>query len=729
MFALHSLAARTILRIGGACGFAALAAGLALVAPAAAQEGGSAPTAPRRLGLLVGCSDYPNLRGILEPLYGPPQDVALMRRVLVDRFGFSDEAIQTLVTPLGGWESTPEPQRPTRANIAAAFARLAREARPGDQVVILIAAHGSYQPVDADAPDLSEADGVDEVLLPADAGPFEAGKTSIPNGIPDNEMARWLASIADAGAFVWIIFDTCHSGDMTRSADTGERSRHADPLKLGLAQSVIDSARSRLANPPRARGTLSGEGSIDIEPGRSRVVALYATRPHELAPEVPKIANPPRREEGYHGLLTYTVCEVLQQQQSPLNYRELAQRVQVRYAGRTTPRPYAEGDVDREVLGLAHWPDRSRLVLSLDMNRNLRLAVGTLAGLRRGTVLRVYGPAGSADADRVLGHVEITQADPVSAEARSIALNDLPEASVEALAGGRCDLLLRDAAELKVKVAIRAVGGNTQAAEALRAMIEALPENARGLIELLPDTAGAHLVLEPAADGVRVIPGEGEQSMPGAGDAAGSLARVLHGEGAALPQRLEALLRNVFKWRNLLALAASGDVGENLGVRVELRRAGKPVFGETLFVGEKVDIYLANTGSHDVDVTVLVLDQDFGVTAGIPGGIGSKTFLRAGETMPITGVDVTADTVGQERLLVIAAKANRNGVPPVTFEWLSQPTLLQDGVRGAGDARDTPLGQILAQAAYGSATRSLRSGTPNAQLVVIPFEVRHRSRR
>ncbi len=726
MISVRSRSARSVLRKWSAFGWAALAASLSGVPIITAQEGGPAPTAPRRIGLLIGCSDYPNLSGVLEPLYGPPQDVALMRRVLVERFGFSDGDIQTLVTPLGGWDATPEPQRPTRANIAAAFARLARDARPGDQVVILIAAHGSYQPVEAGAPDLSEADGVDEVLLPSDAGPFEAGKTTIPNGIPDNEMARWLAAIADTGAFVWIIFDTCHSGDMTRSANTGERSRHADPLKLGLAQSAIDAARSRVAAAPRTRGTLADEGSTDIEPGRSRIVALYATRPHELAPELPKIANPPRREEGYHGLLTYTLCELLQQRQSPLNHRELAQQVQVRYAGRSTPSPYADGDVDREVLGLAQWPERSRLVLSLDAKQNLTLAVGTLAGLRRGAVLRVYAPAGSADPNQVLGHVEITHADPVSAEARSIALDNLPEAGVEALAGGRCEMLLRDAAELKVKVAIRALDTDTQAAAALRAMIEALPESARGLIELLPDPAGAHLVLEPVADGVRVIPGEGEQATPEPGDATGPRVRMLRGEGAALPYRLEALLRNVFKWRNLLALAGSADAGENLGVKVELRRGGKSVFGETLFVGEPVEVYVANSGPHDVDVTVLVLDQDYGVVAVVPGGLGSKTFLRAGETLPLAPTKVSDDTIGHERLLVIAAKANRNGVPPVTFEWLSQPTLLQDGVRGAGDARDTPLGQVLAQVAYGSATRSLGSSTPNAQLVVIPFEVRRR---
>ena len=57
-----------------------------------------------------------------------------------------------------------------------------------------------------------------------------------------------------------------------------------------------------------------------------RLVALYACQPHEPTVERPM---PPDGAAGTrHGLLTYTVCQILTRAESRLTYRELAQRIQ-----------------------------------------------------------------------------------------------------------------------------------------------------------------------------------------------------------------------------------------------------------------------------------------------------------------------------------------------------------------------------------------------------------------
>ena len=46
-------------------------------------------------------------------------------------------------------------------------------------------------------------------------------------------------------------------------------------------------------------------------------------------------------ERRYYGLLSYTICEILQNARSRMTYRELAQAVHARYAakGRRAPTP------------------------------------------------------------------------------------------------------------------------------------------------------------------------------------------------------------------------------------------------------------------------------------------------------------------------------------------------------------------------------------------------------
>ncbi len=112
--------------------------------------------------LLVGCTQYEHLFSDYW-LEGPVNDVELMYEILTrEMFHFKPEQ----VTRLAGWPENEE-QRPTRANIEREFKRLAKVAGQGDQVVILLAGHGSQQPADDDSNEL-ESDGLDEIFLPAD---------------------------------------------------------------------------------------------------------------------------------------------------------------------------------------------------------------------------------------------------------------------------------------------------------------------------------------------------------------------------------------------------------------------------------------------------------------------------------------------------------------------------------------------------------------------------------
>ncbi len=171
----------------------------------------------RRHALLVGCTRYDCLPPALSNLEGPGNDVVLLRKVLQERFHFPEENITVLS------ESAGDDNRPTLAHIRREFDRLLHRIRSGDQVVILLSGHGSQQP---DQPPLDEADGLDELFLPADARPPRDGEEVWSNVLADDELGERTQQLIDRGVHVWLIADSCHSGTLLRGGgEVGARSR------------------------------------------------------------------------------------------------------------------------------------------------------------------------------------------------------------------------------------------------------------------------------------------------------------------------------------------------------------------------------------------------------------------------------------------------------------------------------------------------------------------------
>ena len=169
---------------------------------------------------------------------GPANDVKLLKQVLSEHFGFNDAKITTLID---GIDATHEP---TRANIEREFARLAKLAGHDDQVVILLSGHGSQQPEhDAIDPDDHKLDGMDEIFLPADTGEWDEKLQTVTNVVLDHELRKWIDRIANSGAHVWVIVDTCHSGTMIRGGNQ-ETARRVLPEAMKIPREAIRKAKS-----------------------------------------------------------------------------------------------------------------------------------------------------------------------------------------------------------------------------------------------------------------------------------------------------------------------------------------------------------------------------------------------------------------------------------------------------------------------------------------------------
>lgn len=191
----------------------AFAAGLLLAAFARSDL-----RAQTRRALLIGINHYPappgadtagwvgpSGRARVPDLDGAVNDVAAMQDLLRARFGFEAAHLRSLTDSAA-----------THDAILAAIEQLIAEAQTGDVVVFFYAGHGSERRNSLSA----RATKVDQTIVPvgANAGGFD---------IRDKELARAFNRLLAKGVTLTLIFDSCHSGAITRGIPVTAKERWA----------------------------------------------------------------------------------------------------------------------------------------------------------------------------------------------------------------------------------------------------------------------------------------------------------------------------------------------------------------------------------------------------------------------------------------------------------------------------------------------------------------------
>ena len=248
--------------------------------------------------VLIGVSDYDAaLQSVAPDLEGPGHDVALIHDTLRQK-GVREEAIAVL-------SDRPDlldrgvVAAPTRSNILSTLENEVNNARQGAEIMIYFAGHGAQVPRKGGA-DQTEPDGLDEVLLPSDfkrAG--RSGSLEFVNHITDDEIGRLLDKMIEAGATVWLVADSCHSGTLRRSAGGQIAARFAD-LGFGATPTSNEIA-------PVARAKSGG------------FVGFYGATAGELAYELPV-------GDKVHGILTLSLAKALRAGEA-IQFSDLAHHI------------------------------------------------------------------------------------------------------------------------------------------------------------------------------------------------------------------------------------------------------------------------------------------------------------------------------------------------------------------------------------------------------------------
>lgn len=659
---------------------AALSA-LAAAGVAHAQEG------PRLRGLIVGASDYGQGGLGLAPLTGPRNDALLLADFLLGR-GASRQDLILLTDGVERAEVRPATPMtadapPTRAEIEAAFRRLADHAQAGDQVVILLSGHGWRQPERRPG---SEPDGMDELFLPADYGPMPPGAGEgalVPRAVTDDEIGAWIDAIRDRGADVVLIADFCHAGDSTRG-EPGAALREP-----------------RLDAPGQRRG---GYVAFFAAPAGGRAM-------QGLAP-----IWSPREARAPHGLLTaYTIAAL--NDPSVGTYAEAARRVQASllehdvrdHAIRLDAPAEFEGSLDRPILGGLAGTDEVWTVLKPAMTPSdgrvaidrLALNAGALHGVTEGSLVAVTDSSGGTE--RVLFYGRAVDVSPVRSvllPAAHAGFDEAAWADVRTAAGRAYTdrrlwgaRLVERALDLEFRVA---------GADGLIDSAAVSFDGAR--LRLVRPGEEAELHVHTGADGSLLLSDAPDRRATGA--VLGSL------EAGAGPQALaDALARAARAWRLRLILgrlvADGGSGGEGLATDYFLwRPPGGPSDGRcppfdprhaalrdrpppdatpldltgdgdgavTLRPCDVIFARVANAGERTLDITALAFAPDGAIWA-LPWADDREAvrFEPGRARLAAYQLDATGSGGRREELMLVAVRSDPLAGGPVSFARLRQP--------------------------------------------------------
>lgn len=617
----------------------------ALVVTAAIGIGPSAWAA--KWALLVGVSDLPAQSKDLW-LKAPRNDVQAMQAMLASR-GFPDKNVRVLADGLKAADD------PTAAGIQRGMAQIARDAQPGDFVLLYFSGHGAQ--VLGRPKRYREPDGLSEIFLARDTVGWDKQSREVPGSIADDQLDAAIDAILAKGAFVWAVFDTCSAASLTRGG----------PFSVDTADDYIKYRGTRVDQLASVTGSAASQIPSNVLRPRQRYVAFFAAESHQYAPEMklPRgaVFGKP------HGLLTWSLLNAIDS--AAVTYRDLfrsmltlyqpvVSELNKRFPDREPPSPVVEGLLDTPLFANVDHPVARPPVFSANLQgQRLTMDAGILDGVLPGKTVRitsdvdVFGTAGTV-AEAGLNSAVIKWSGPASGNpgAINVAMTEAPD-------------------EYALKVAL-----NSGAEKWSRLQVDldsVFPVNIRRA-----QRDAADLVLVEANAGRWKL--EARDADAAATKWASWALNVAAGRNLNW-EATAALLRGAaqLKWYSLLDKHArsSGEKKDAVPVAVRLlQRAERGSVSVDLTgagsIGASRDgnrvLEVENASRHSVDLIALLFDGQGQVRVLYPQNLGDANRLEAKTSAEAVRLRIPLKTSGQEagvveHLVVVAAPARPQSSP------------------------------------------------------------------
>ena len=646
-----------------------------LAGPALARE---------NYALLIGADTYPSLAEKYW-LKGPANDVKLVETFLTTQspVPFAQDHILVLSDAIEGAEP------PTLAAIRAGFADLTAKVKPGDFVYLHFSGHGSQAPARDPS---TEVDGLDELFLPVDIGVWEKSVGSVENALVDDEIGTLIDGLRQKGADVWAVFDSCHSGTVTRGAPESDdvRTRKLPPEALGIPPEAMQVTTRGMDDPRTAPEAPFDEAST---PGEGSFVAFFAAQTNEVTPEKNLPENKPGRVP--QGVFTYTLFQVLAEYPQA-TYGQIGQEVLRKYATSAiaTTTPLFEGDLDR--VAFSGTPgERVQQWAGKRDGEEFSIPAGSLHGLSDGAVLAVMKTAADPT-EKAIGFVTLTDVQTFSAKGMAEDGTVMPEKLPKGY------LLRKIGADIDFSLTIALPEAGSAPASALLAADAALRKAAGPRLVFVPAGSEADLRLavlpdSPRPDAIWVLPATGLVEDLASTPSVSTADKDADTLGTILADTLGTIAKAI----NLEKMgAAIGDGALDVDVEVltgpnKAELTALPASQVPRLVpDDQVHILARNNMDQPVDVNVLYIGADYSISHWFSGR------LQPGDTLK-KGLFKIGDTVlGHERMIVVMSPA----APQSPVENLA--FLAQDALVTTRETAKHGLAAALDEAGFGQTTRS-----------------------
>lgn len=629
-----------------------------------------AASAADKYAVLVGVNNYTYLDEDLS-LKGPKNDVQLAHSLLQQQ-GILKGNI-TLLT-----DGQTSQLLPTRNNIIRVLDQHLTKTKPGDFVYLHFSGHGSQQPGADD-----EIDGLDEIFLPADVKAWNKETGVVENAIVDNEIADYVDAFRNRGVFVWLVFDSCHSGTMTRGQ---WQNRKVAPALLGVPQ--LKQRNIGVDSQHYSQHYLQKAPPIDLAPtGKGGYVAFFAAQTAEETPEM----DLPKRAESKtrYGLFTYSLMQALGNSRG-VTYRQLAQKVVQNYASQpwygSSPMFVGDG-LDRIVFDHKSEGETAVQWAIVRTNEGFEIPAGYLHGLSTGTQLALLKSPDAKTSDAV-GYVEVTEVESVfskivpvdqPSESRELSLpgiKKIPDFAFARIISRRQEFSLSVGVIPVLSAKSATQSASEKAIELLRAK--------QGPRDWVAAKETADIRLLALDDRIYLLNDAENLPCPlGPCNAVAKQHAYFSIPATGTPVQTSILLSDALtKVAKVLNLIRVGDAleGDALATELSVVRASDGSLSKfdlfespTLYAGDQLTLYVANYLDDPLDITVLFIGSDYSVDVVFPRG---NQFNRFGfeEELDIPLGTINAESTGKERLVIISAEA-RNTAVPQNFGFLAQQGL------------------------------------------------------